>query len=182
MFDPARLALRHMAHAPLAAGATAMQPHHLGVGRGLINERQETITFVAALRWHGMRASQTIDGSMTGTKFFGHVERCLAPTLKRKNIVMIDNLPAHKAAGVREAIEARGATLRYLPKHSPDLNPIEMPFTQGPSAQGCRAHKSSPTPPNRQIRAYPHGPRSFQLFQARRLCVKSNGIGSSARS
>ena len=60
-----RLALRHMAHAPLAAGATAMQPHHLGVGRGLINERQETITFVAALRWHGMRASQTIDGSMT---------------------------------------------------------------------------------------------------------------------
>ena len=69
MFDPARLALRHMAHAPLAAGATAMQPHHLGVGRGLINERQETITFVAALRWHGMRASQTIDGSMTGTKF-----------------------------------------------------------------------------------------------------------------
>ena len=50
MFDPARLALRHMAHAPLAAGATAMQPHHLGVGRGLINERQETITFVAALR------------------------------------------------------------------------------------------------------------------------------------
>ena len=184
MFDPARLALRHMAHAPLAAGATAMQPHHLGVGRGLINERQETITFVAALRWHGMRASQTIDGSMTGTKFFGHVERCLAPTLKRKNIVMIDNLPAHKAAGVREAIEARGATLRYLPKYSPDLNPIEMPFgkLKAPICARLPTHNSSPAPPNRQIRAYPHGPRSFQLFQARRLCVKSNGIGSSAQS
>ena len=62
---------------------------------------------------------------MTGKKFLAYVERCLAPTLKRKDIVMIDNLPAHKAAGVREAIEARGAMLRYLPKYSPDLNPIE---------------------------------------------------------
>src|ERR1700693_2453625 len=90
----------------------------------------KTITFVAALRRHGMRASQTIDGSMTGKKFLAYVERCLAPTLKRKDIVMIDNLPAHKAAGVREAIEARGAMLRYLPKYSPDLNPIEMPFSK----------------------------------------------------
>ena len=64
---------------------------------------------------------------MTGKKFLADVERCLAPTLKRKDIVMIDNLPAQKAAGVREAIEARGAMLRYLPKYSPDLNPIEMP-------------------------------------------------------
>jgi transposase len=54
----------------------------------------------------------------------------LAPTLKRNEIVMIDNLPAHKAAGVREAIEARGATLRYLPKYSPELNPIEMSFSR----------------------------------------------------
>src|SRR6476619_7126556 len=90
----------------------------------------KTITFVAALRRHGMRASQTIDGSMTGKKFLAYVERCLAPTLKRKDIVMIDNLPAHKAAGVREAIEARGAMLRYLPKYSPDLKPIEMPFSK----------------------------------------------------
>ena len=87
-----------------------------------------TITFVAALRRDGMTAPQTIDGSMTVKKFLAYVEQCLAPTLKRKDIVMIDNLPAHKAAGVREVIEARGATLRYLPKYSPDLNPIEMPF------------------------------------------------------
>jgi transposase len=90
----------------------------------------KTITFVAALRRHGMRASQTIDGAMTGKKFLAYVEQCLAPTLKRKDIVMIDNLPAHKAGGVREAIEARGATLCYLPKYSPDFNPIEMPFSK----------------------------------------------------
>jgi transposase len=67
---------------------------------------------------------------MTGTKFKAYVGRYLAPTLKRRDIVMIDNLPAHKSAGIREAIEARGATLRYLPKYLPDLNPIEMPFSK----------------------------------------------------
>jgi transposase len=67
---------------------------------------------------------------MNGKRFVAYVERCLAPTLKRNDIVMIDNLPAHKAAGVREAVEARGATLRYLPKYSPDLNPIEMSFSR----------------------------------------------------
>jgi transposase len=90
----------------------------------------KTITFVAALRRHGMAAPQTIDGAMTGKKFLAYVEQRLAPTLKRADIVMIDSLPAHKAAGVRQAIEARGATLRYLPKYSPDLNPIEMPFSK----------------------------------------------------
>src|SRR5215813_7615195 len=90
----------------------------------------KTITFVAALRRNGMRAPCTVDGSMNGAKFLAYVEQCLGPTLKRKDIVMIDNLPAHKAAGIREAIEARGATLRYLPQYSPDLNPIEMPFSK----------------------------------------------------
>jgi transposase len=90
----------------------------------------KTITLVAALRRHRMAASHTIDGAMTGKRFLAYVKRRLAPTLKRNEIVMIDNLPAHKAAGVREAIEARGATLRYLPKYSPDLNPIEMAFSK----------------------------------------------------
>jgi len=67
---------------------------------------------------------------MTGKKFLAYVKRRLAPTLKRGDIVMIDNLPAHKAVGVSEAIEARGATLRYLPKYSRDLNPIEMSFSK----------------------------------------------------
>ena len=67
---------------------------------------------------------------MNGSKFLAYVEHCLAPTLRRNDIVIIDNLPAHKAAGVCEVIEARGATLRYLPQYSPDLNPIEMPFSK----------------------------------------------------
>jgi transposase len=89
----------------------------------------KTITFVAALRRNGMRAARTVDGPMTGKKFVAYVKQRLAPILRRKDIVVMDNLPAHKAAGVRKAIEARGATLRYLPKYSPDLNPIEMPFS-----------------------------------------------------
>jgi hypothetical protein len=141
----------------------------------------KTITFVAALRRHGMTAPQTIDGSMTGKKFLAYVEQCLAPTLKRKDIVMIDNLPAHKAAGVREAIEARGATLRYLPKYSPDLNPIEMSFSkaQGRPAQGSRTDNSAFAPPDRPVRAHSDRARNVKLFQARRLCVKSTGICSS---
>ena len=71
-----------------------------------------------------------VDGSMTGKTFLAYVEQSLVPTLKRNDIVVMDNLPAHKVPGVREAIEAKGATLRYLPQYSPDLNPIEMPFSQ----------------------------------------------------
>jgi transposase len=59
-----------------------------------------------------------------------YIEQCLAPTLKRGDIVVIDNLPAHKVPGAKEAIEAAGATLQYLPQYSPDLNPIEMPFNK----------------------------------------------------
>jgi transposase len=77
-----------------------------------------------------MTAPCILDGSMTGQSFLAYVEQCLARTLKRKDVVLVDNLPAHKVPGVREAIEARGATLRYLPKYSPDLNPIEMSFSK----------------------------------------------------
>ena len=71
-----------------------------------------------------------IDGPMNGETFLAYVEQCLAPTLKRDDIVVLDNLPAHKVPGVKEAIEAASATLRYLPQYSPDLNPIEMPFSK----------------------------------------------------
>lgn len=131
MFDPARLVFIDETSAN-----TKMVRLYGRCGRGerLVSHvpqgHWKTITFVAALRRHGMRASQTIDGAMTGKKFLAYVERRLVPTLKRKDIVMIDNLPAHKAVGVREAIEARGAKLVYLPKYSPDLNPIEMPFSK----------------------------------------------------
>jgi transposase len=90
----------------------------------------KTITFVAALRHNGITAPFVLDGSMTGETFLAYVEQFLVPTLMRKDIVILDNLSAHKAPGIREAIEAVGATLRYLPQYSPDLNPIEMFFSQ----------------------------------------------------
>jgi transposase len=90
----------------------------------------KTITFVAALRHDKMVAPMVFDGPMTGEMFLAYVEHCLVPTLKRTDIVVIDNLRAHKVAGVREAIETARATLRCLPQYSPDLNPIEMPFSK----------------------------------------------------
>ena len=90
----------------------------------------KTLTLVAALRRNRMTAPMTIDEPMTGETFLAYVEQVLAPKLKPKDIVMLDNLKAHEAPGVREAIEATGATLEFLPKYSPDLNPIEMSFSK----------------------------------------------------
>jgi transposase len=90
----------------------------------------KTITFVAALRHNKMTAPLVVEGPMTGEMFLAYVEQCLVPTLKRNDIVVMDNLRAHKVAGVREAIEKRRATVRYLPKYSPDLNPIELPYSK----------------------------------------------------
>jgi transposase len=90
----------------------------------------ETLTFVSALRHDAMVAPMLIEGPMNGELFLAYVEQCLAPTLKPKDIVVVDNLASHKVAGIAEAIEAAGATLRYLPQYSPDLNPIEMPFSK----------------------------------------------------
>jgi transposase/ribosomal protein L44E len=90
----------------------------------------KTVTFVAGLRRNGLAAPCVFEGAMTGKDFLAYVEQSLAPRLRRGNIVVMDNLRAHKVPGVREAIEGRGATLRYLPKYSPDLNPIEMPFSK----------------------------------------------------
>ena len=90
----------------------------------------KTITFIAGLRRRAMVAPFMLDGPMNATSFMAYLKRCLVPTLKRGDIVMMDSLPVHKVAGVREAIEAAGARLRYLPKYSPDLNPIEQAFSK----------------------------------------------------
>ncbi len=71
-----------------------------------------------------------IEGAMTGEMFLAYVEQCLVPTLKRDDIVMMDNCRAHLGPGIRRAIEKAGASLRYLPKYSPDLNPIELPYSK----------------------------------------------------
>lgn len=90
----------------------------------------KTSTFVAGLRYDGIAAPLVIDGAMNGTVFLAYVEQFLAPTLAPGDIVIMDNLSSHKVAGVREAIEACGASLVYLPPYSPDLNPIEQAFAK----------------------------------------------------
>jgi transposase len=90
----------------------------------------KTTTFAAGLRLNGMVAPLVLDGPMTGAAFLAYVEQMLAPTLGPGDIVVLDNLPAHKVGGVRVAIEAAGATLLYLPPYSPDFNPIEMAFAK----------------------------------------------------
>ena len=90
----------------------------------------KTVTFIAGLRHDRMVAPFVIEGAMNGEAFRAYIEQCLAPTLKPDEIVVLDNVSTHKVKGVAEAIEAAGATLRYLPQYSPDLNPIEQAFSK----------------------------------------------------
>ena len=83
------------------------------------------ITMLASLGATGLGALMTVDGATDGLVFRAYVERVLCPSLRRGDIVVMDNLGAHKVSGVREAIEGRGAKLIYLPPYSPDLSPIE---------------------------------------------------------
>jgi transposase len=90
----------------------------------------KTTTLLAALRHDGLTAPCVFDGAINGDRFLAWVEQALAPTLAPGDLVIMDNLSAHKVQGVREAIEARGAQLHYLPPYSPDLNPIEQVFAK----------------------------------------------------
>ena len=89
-----------------------------------------TTTFTGALRLHGMTAPLVLDGPMNRLAFQAYIEQVLVPTLRGGDTVIMDNLPAHKAADVRRTIEAAGATLCYLPPYSPDFNPIENAFSK----------------------------------------------------
>ena len=90
----------------------------------------KTTTFVAALRVEGITAPCVFDGPMDGPCFRAYIEQFVVPILRPDDIVVMDNLPSHKVAGIREAIEAAGAELRYLQPYSPDLNPIEQFFAK----------------------------------------------------
>ena len=85
---------------------------------------------MAGLRRDGVIAPFVLDGPMTGEVFRAYVEQMLTPSLRPGDVVVLDRLPAHKVAGVREAIQAAGASLLYLPAYSPDLNPIEQLFAK----------------------------------------------------
>lgn len=82
----------------------------------------KTTTFTAGLRVSGLTAPMVIDGAMNGPGFLAYVEQVLVPELTPGDVVVMDNLPAHKSGGVRQAIHAAGATLLYLPPYSPDFN------------------------------------------------------------
>ena len=88
------------------------------------------MTFLAALRHDRVEAPWLLDGPIDGESFRLYVERVLVPTLRPGDIVVMDNLGSHKSAAVRQAIRAAGARLFFLPKYSPDLNPIEMLFSK----------------------------------------------------
>jgi transposase len=90
----------------------------------------KTTTFTGALRLDGLTAPMVLDGPMNAAAFQAYVEQALIPMLKPGDIVVMDNLPAHKPASVRRSIEAAGADLLYLPPYSPDFNPIEMAFAK----------------------------------------------------
>ena len=90
----------------------------------------KTVTFIAALRHDRVRAPFVLECAMNGEMFRAYVEQFLAPTLKKGDIVFMDNASVHLVEGVEEAIEARGAIPFYLPAYSPDLNPIEQFFSK----------------------------------------------------
>jgi transposase len=131
MFDPARLVfidetctntamVRLRGRAPRGARLVDYAPQG----------HWKTITFVGGLRQRAMTAPFVLEGAMNEPMFLAYVKQCLVPTLKRGEIVLMDNLPVHRVAGVAQAIEGAGATLIYLPKYSPDLNPIELAFSK----------------------------------------------------
>jgi transposase len=90
----------------------------------------KTTTFIAGLKQSGIVAPLVLDGPMTGPAFRAYVEQFLAPALEPGDVVVLDNLAAHKVDGVRQAIAAAGASILYLPPYSPDLNPIEQLFAK----------------------------------------------------
>jgi transposase len=113
--------------APLYAySPTGQRAHSSKVPRN----RGKNTTVLSSMSLEGMGPSLAVEGSTTGEVFEAYVERVLAPTLGGGQVVVMDNLTAHKGDRVRELVEARGAELVYLPSYSPDFNPIEEAFSK----------------------------------------------------
>jgi transposase len=102
----------------------------------------KTSTFVGALRADGLVAPGVFEGAINGRSFLAYVRQVLVPILRPDDIVVMDNLGSHKVSGVRQAIEAAGAQLRYLPPYSPDLNPIEQVFAKIKAKLRTRAERT----------------------------------------
>jgi transposase len=111
---------RRYGRSPLGERLVAAVPHG----------HWRTTTLIAGLRQSGIVAPLVLDGPITGVAFRAYVAQFLAPDLAPGDVVVLDNLAAHKVGGVRQAIAAAGASLLYLPPYSPDLNPIEQLFAK----------------------------------------------------
>jgi transposase len=90
----------------------------------------KTTTFVSALRLEGLTAPRVVDGAINGALFWAYGEQILLPTLRRGDIVVLDNLSSHKVSGVQKMMESVGVKILYLPPYSPDLKPIENVFSK----------------------------------------------------
>jgi transposase len=131
----------HVALTPLYAWAPKGQRAEGQVPRN----RGRTTTLLAALSLEGMQAPWTIEGGTEALAFETSVREVLAPTLKPGQIVILDNLAAHQGETVRQLVEARGCTLRFLPSYSPDLTPIEEAFSKiktGLRRAAARGHEA----------------------------------------
>lgn len=100
------------------------------------------VTLIGALSPRGLEAPMTVEGATDGEVFSAYVQHVLAPTLKTGDIVVMDNLRAHKVSGIKEAIEECGAQLRYLPPYSPDLSPIEHCWSKLKAALRARGART----------------------------------------
>lgn len=109
---------------------------------GVPHGHWKTTTFTGALRLTGMTAPMVLDGPMNGVAFRAYVEQVLVPTLSPGDIVVMDNLSAHKAEGVQTRLSRQRATLRFLPPYSPDFNPIEMAFSKLKALMRAKAERT----------------------------------------
>lgn len=111
---------REYARAPRGERAPGRKPFGWG----------DNITILGALRWNGLKTVMTVNGGTDTDVFLTFIRELLVPSLRRGDVVVLDNLSAHKVAGVREAIEDAGASVLYLPPYSCDWNPIEMAWSK----------------------------------------------------
>jgi putative transposase len=131
----------------------------------------KTLTFVAALRHDRIEAPFVLDGPVNGECFKTYVEKVLVPTLAAGDLVLMDNLGSHKGKAIRRAIRAAGAKLFFLPKYSPDLNPIEQVFAKAetPPTQSGGTHRRSRHRRHRPAARNLHPSTMHQLFDQCRI-------------
>ncbi len=143
----------------------------------------KTTTFVAGLRHNSLIAPFVLDGPMNGDAFLVYVETFLVPTLQPGDIVVMDNLPAHKVDGVRQRIVDAGAELRLLPPYSPESEPHRdgVLAAQGAPAQGGRANRSRSLGSHRPLSRPDHPTGLPKLLHRRRICPILAGQCSSCR-